>query len=329
MGSIRTWSLALIAGIFVVVVAHQRSRADAEQAVGGPASVAAPLTAAPAPASGRVTGLPDFSGLVAENGAAVVNISVVEKVQKPSNPGEQGEQGEPADPLSQFFRRFQMPAPEHEPPMHGIGSGFIVSSDGYVLTNAHVVADASEVTVKLTDRREFVAKVIGVDKRSDVALIKIAATGLPTVRFGDSSRLRPGQWVVAIGSPFGFENSVTAGVGGAGGGPLDENYVPFIQPDAAINPGNSGGPLFNVDGEVIGINAQIYSRTGGYMGVSFAIPIDLALNVKNQLLTKGKVSRSRIGVAVQSVDQKLATTVGLGTPHGALISAVEPKSPSA
>ena len=325
MGSIRTWSLALIAGIFVIVVAHQRSHADAQQAVAGPAS-APSLTAAPAPVSGRVTGLPDFSGLVAENGAAVVNISVVEKAQKPGNPGEQGEA---EDPLSQFFRRFQMPAPEHEPPMHGIGSGFIVSSDGYVLTNAHVVADASEVTVKLTDRREFVAKVVGVDKRSDVALIKIAATGLPTVRFGDSSRLKPGQWVVAIGSPFGFANSVTAGVVSAIARPVDEGgYVPFIQTDAAINPGNSGGPLFNVDGEVIGINAQIFSRTGGYMGVSFAIPIDLALNVKNQLLTKGKVSRSRIGVAVQSVDQKLATTFGLGTPHGALISAVEPKSPS-
>ena len=325
MGNIRTWSLALIAGIFVVVVAHQRSRADAEQAVAGPVSAPAHLAAAPAPPSGRVTGLPDFSGLVAENGAAVVNISVVEKVQKTGNPDDSGEA---EDPLSQFFRRFQMPAPEHEAPMHGIGSGFIVSSDGYVLTNAHVVADASEVTVKLTDRREFVAKVIGVDKRSDVALIKIAASGLPTVRFGNSSRLRPGQWVVAIGSPFGFANSVTAGVVSATARPVDENYVPFIQTDAAINPGNSGGPLFNVDGEVIGINAQIYSRTGGYMGVSFAIPIDLALNVKNQLLTKGKVSRSRIGVAVQSVDQKLATTFGLGTPHGALISTVEPKSPS-
>src|SRR5580692_8345848 len=324
MGSIRTWSLALIAGIFVIVVAHQRSRADAEQAVGGPAS-APLLTAAPAPVSGRVTGLPDFSGLVAENGAAVVNISVVEKVQKPGNPGEQGEA---EDPLSQFFRRFQMPAPEHEPPMHGIGSGFIVSADGYVLTNAHVVADASEVTVKLTDRREFVAKVVGVDKRSDVALIKIAATGLPKVRFGDSSRLKPGQWVVAIGSPFGFENSVTAGVVSAVARPLDETYVPFIQTDAAVNPGNSGGPLFNVNGQVIGINSQIYSRTGGYMGMSFAIPIDLALSVENQLRTKGKVSRSRIGVAVQPVNQKLAMTFGLGTPHGALVSAVEPKSPS-
>jgi serine protease Do len=326
MGSIRTWSLALIAGIFVVVVAHQRSQADAALAYAAPPPAAAPPAAAPAPAAaGRVTGLPDFSDLVAQNGAAVVNISVVEKAQKA---GAMGEPGEADDPLSQFFRHYQMPAPEHMPPSHGIGSGFIVSSDGYVLTNAHVVADASEVTVKLTDRREFVAKVIGVDKRSDVALIKIAATGLPTVRFGDSSRLRPGQWVVAIGSPFGFANSVTAGVVSATARPLDQNAVPFIQTDAAVNPGNSGGPLFNVNGEVIGINSQIFSRTGGYMGMSFAIPIDLALNVKNQLLTKGKVSRSRIGVAIQEVDQKLATTFGLGTPHGALISAVEPKSPS-
>jgi serine protease Do len=325
MGSIRTWSLALIAGIFVVVVAHQRSHADAGPAGPGPAPATVPLQATPAASSGRVTGLPDFSGLVAENGAAVVNISVVEKAQKAGNLGDSGE-GD--DPLSQFFRRYQMPAPEHAPPSHGIGSGFIISSDGYVLTNAHVVADASEVTVKLTDRREFVAKVIGVDKRSDVALIKIAASGLPTVRFGDSARLRPGQWVIAIGSPFGFANSVTAGVVSATARPLDENAVPFIQTDAAVNPGNSGGPLFNVDGQVIGINAQIYSRTGGYMGMSFAIPIDLALNVKDQLLTKGKVSRSRIGVAVQEVDQKLATTFGLGTPHGALISAVDPKGPS-
>jgi serine protease Do len=331
MGSIRIWSLALVAGIFVVVVAHQHSHADAASAalatpVLAASPPAAPLTASPGPATGRVTGLPDFSDLVAQNGAAVVNISVVEKAQKGGSPG--NDQSDADDPLSQFFRHYQMPSPEHAPPSKGIGSGFIVSPDGYILTNAHVVADASEVTVKLTDRREFVAKVIGVDKRSDVALIKIAAAGLPIVHLGDSSKLRPGQWVIAIGSPFGFENSVTAGVVSATARPLDENYVPFIQTDAAVNPGNSGGPLFNVDGQVIGINAQIYSRTGGYMGMSFAIPIDLALNVENQLRTKGKVSRSRIGVAVQQVDQKLAVTFGLGTPHGALISAVEPKSPS-
>ncbi|MEP6547500.1 MAG: Do family serine endopeptidase [Gammaproteobacteria bacterium] len=327
MGSVRTWSLAAVAGIFVVVVAHQRSHADAGDVAPSPVRAALPQAVTPAPASGRVTGLPDFSGLVAENGAAVVNISVVEKAQKLGNPAGQSDAD---DPLSQFFRRYQMPGPgaERAPPSKGVGSGFIVSGDGYVLTNAHVVADASEVTVKLTDRREFVAKVIGVDKRSDVALIKIAATGLPTVHFGDSERLRPGQWVIAIGSPFGFENSVTAGVVSATARPLDETYVPFIQTDAAVNPGNSGGPLFNVDGEVIGINAQIYSRTGGYMGMSFAIPIDLALNVKNQLLAKGKVSRSRIGVAVQDINQKLATSFGLSTPHGALISSVDPKGPS-
>jgi serine protease Do len=321
MGNVRTWSLAVVASFFVVVVAHQRSHADA---AAGPVSqtAAAPVAAAQTPSSGRVTGLPDFSGLVTQNGAAVVNISVVEKAQRTADPGE----GD--DPLSQFFRHYQMPPPGHAPPMKGIGSGFIISPDGYVLTNAHVVEDASEVTVKLTDRREFVAKVVGSDRRSDVALIKINATGLPTVRFGDSSHLKPGQWVIAIGSPFGFENSVTAGVVSATARPLDEAYVPFIQTDVAINPGNSGGPLFNIDGEVIGINSQIYSRTGGFMGMSFAVPIDLALNVEKQLLTKGKVSRSRIGVGVQKVDQKLATTFGLDTPHGALVSSVDPKGPS-
>ncbi|MDP9083064.1 MAG: Do family serine endopeptidase [Pseudomonadota bacterium] len=324
MGSIRTWSLAAMAGIFVVVVAHQRSNADAGTAT--PSAAPAPSReVSAAPLAARVTGLPDFSGLVAENGAAVVNISVTEKAEKT---GLQGNAGEGDDPLSQFFHRYKLPTPDqHAPPSHGIGSGFIITADGYVLTNAHVVAEASEVVVKLTDRREFPAKVVGVDKRSDVALIKIAAKGLPVVHFGDSARLKPGQWVIAIGSPFGFENSVTAGVVSATARPLDENYVPFIQTDAAVNPGNSGGPLFNVDGQVIGINAQIYSRTGGYMGMSFAIPIDLALSVKDQLLSKGKVSRSRIGVAVQEVNQKLAMTFGLGTPHGALISAVEPMSP--
>jgi serine protease Do len=223
------------------------------------------------------------------------------------------------------------PGPDRAPPSKGVGSGFIVSADGYVLTNAHVVADASEVTVTLTDRREFPAKVIGIDKASDVALIKIAASGLPTVRFGDPGKLRPGQWAIAIGSPFGFENSVTAGVISAIGRPLNDgsntSYVTFIQTDAAVNPGNSGGPLFNIDGEVVGINSQIYSRTGGYMGVSFAIPIDLALNVKEQLQKNGKVLRSRIGVAVQDIKQQLALSFGLTTPHGALISAVDPTGP--
>jgi serine protease Do len=329
MGYIRTWSLAVIAGIFVMVVAHQRSNADASPATqsGAPVALAAPAGTPP----GRVTGLPDFSGLVAESGPAVVNISVVEKASK--IPGLNAP-ADGDDPLSQFFRRFQAPnpGPDHAPPSRGVGSGFIVSPDGYVLTNAHVVADASEVTVKLTDRREFAAKVIGIDKASDVALIKITATGLPVVRFGDPTRLRPGQWAIAIGSPFGFENSVTAGVISATGRPMlddpSSQYVTFIQTDAAVNPGNSGGPLFNIDGEVVGINSQIYSRTGGYMGVSFAIPIDVALNVKDQLQKYGKVSRSRIGVSVQDIRQQLALSFGLATPHGALISAVDPAGPS-
>src|SRR5271166_3747493 len=234
MGSIRIWLLAAVAGMFVVVVAHQRPHAGADWGSGGAMRIAAaapsaassaavPALAGPAgsavpAAGGRVTGLPDFSGLVAENGAAVVNISVLEKQPKFS----MGEQDDD-DPMSQFFHRYQMPNPEHMPPSHGIGSGFIISPDGYVLTNAHVVADASEVTVKLTDRREFAAKVIGVDKRSDVALIKINTTRLPTVHFGDPSRIRPGQWAIAIGSPFGFENSVTAGVISAVGRPLPDD----------------------------------------------------------------------------------------------------------
>jgi serine protease Do len=322
MGSIRTWSLAAAASLLMVAVARQPSNA-ADEAAPPPAT---PVT--PAPPAARVTGLPDFSGLVAENGAAVVNVSVTEKPPKAGgSPSDDGED----DPLSQFLHRFQMPSPEHMPPAHGIGSGFIISSDGYVLTNAHVVADASDVTVRLTDRREFRAKVIGADKHSDVALIKIPATGLPVVHFGDPSKIRPGQWAIAIGSPFGFESSVTAGVISAVGRPLpDDNggsFVTFIQTDAAVNPGNSGGPLFNIDGQVVGINAQIYSRTGGYMGMSFAIPIDVALNVKDQLLKNGKVMRSRIGVSVQDIGQQLAQTFGLSAPHGALISAVEPQSP--
>jgi serine protease Do len=331
MGSLRTWSLAAVATVMVAGVLHERLRAQSPDAA--PADVpAATAQVLPAARSAQripmVTGLPDFSELVEQNGAAVVNISVVEKQQKMAELGEQsGDQGD-QDPLSQFFRRFQTPMPDHQPPARGIGSGFIITTDGYVLTNAHVVADAAEVTVKLTDRREFAAKVIGVDRRSDVALVKIDAHGLPTLSFGDASKIKPGQWVIAIGSPFGFENSVTAGVISATARALpDENYVPFIQTDAAVNPGNSGGPLFNMNGQVIGINSQIYSRTGGYMGMSFAIPIDLALNVKDQLLRNGKVSRSRIGVAVQEVNQQLAQSFGLGDPRGALISAVEAKSP--
>ena len=214
------------------------------------------------------------------------------------------------------------------PPARGEGSGFIVSADGYILTNAHVVANADEVTVKTTDRREYTAKVVGVDEQTDVAVLKIEAKNLPTVRLGDPSKLRPGEWVVAIGSPFGFENSVTAGIVSATSRAMPGgNYTPFIQTDVAVNPGNSGGPLFNLDGEVVGINSQIYSRTGGYMGVSFAIPIDVASDVKDQLIKTGRVTRSRIGVSIQDVNAQLAESFGLDRPRGALVGMVENDSP--
>ncbi|MBI4757353.1 MAG: DegQ family serine endoprotease [Betaproteobacteria bacterium] len=272
-----------------------------------------------------VSGLPDFTGLVDAVGGAVVNISTVQNGR-----GRGGPQLDPDDPLHEFFRRFGVPTPDQQQrPSRGVGSGFIVSDDGYVLTNAHVVAEANEVTVKLTDKREFKAKVVGADKRTDVALIKIDARGLPKVRFGDAGRLRVGEWVAAIGSPFGFENSVTAGIVSAKSRALpDESFVPFIQTDVAINPGNSGGPLFNLAGEVVGINSQIYSRSGGYMGISFAIPIDVAMKVKDQLQKTGKVSRGKMGVSIQPVSRELAETFGLDKAAGALVAAVEPGSPA-
>jgi serine protease Do len=272
--------------------------------------------------------LPDFSQLVAKYGPAVVNIEVIEKASEAGGP-----QGD--DPLNDFFRRFGIPNPggdqqRHEEPVRGAGSGFIVSSDGYILTNEHVVEGASQVTVRLVDQREFPAKVVGSDERTDIAVLKIAATGLPTVRFGDPSKLQPGQWVLAIGSPFGFENSATAGIVSAIGRSLPtENYVPFIQTDVAVNPGNSGGPLFDLQGEVVGINSQIFSRTGGFMGVSFAIPIDVAVNVERQIITVGHVVRGKIGVTIQEVTADLADSFGLSGPRGALVSSVEGKSPAA
>ena len=270
--------------------------------------------------------LPDFSTLVDQAGPAVVNISVVRNIRTagPSVPGVDRN-----DPFYEFFRRFQGPAPEAAPPQ-GVGSGFIVSPDGYILTNAHVVADASEVMVKITDKREFKAKVIGVDRRTDVALIKIDGNGLPTVKIGNSSQSRVGEWVAAIGSPFGFENSVTAGIISAKARALpDESYVPFLQTDVAVNPGNSGGPLLNVNGEVIGINSQIYSRSGGYMGLSFAIPIEVAMKVKDELQKFGKVSRGRLGVSVQALGQELADSFGLKASQGALVNSVDSDGPAA
>jgi len=303
-------------------------------------SAISPSHAASAPAApvsaGRY-GLPDFSGLVEQVGPAVVNISVTQKVARGGETG--GDNPFADDPFYDFLRRFGVPVPgmpgngrggrTPEQIQQGVGSGFIVSTDGYVLTNAHVVDGATEVTVRLTDKREFRARVVGVDKRTDVALLKIDASGLPAVRTGDAERSKVGEWVVAMGSPFGFDNTVTAGIISAKARRLpDENYVPFIQTDVAINPGNSGGPLFNLAGEVIGINSQIYSRSGGFMGISFAIPIDVAMKVKDQLQRYGKVSRGRLGVSIQGLDPELAQNFGLDKPGGALIANVEPASPA-
>jgi serine protease Do len=283
-------------------------------------------TAARAPAA--VQQLPNFTQIVEENGAAVVNVSVSKSMQAGAQPQIPGIPED--DPLNQFFRRFGPPQPQGEPPLQrGQGSGFIVSPDGLILTNAHVVSEGADINVKLTDKREFDAKVLGVDKRTDIAVLKIEAKDLPSVRIGNAENLKVGEWVAAIGSPFGFENTVTSGIVSAKARSLpSENYVPFIQTDVAVNPGNSGGPLFNLDGEVVGINSQIFSRTGGYMGLSFAIPIDVAMKVKDELVQHGKVTRGRIGVQIQEVNQALAKSFGLPKTEGALISGVEPGSPA-
>jgi len=273
--------------------------------------------------------LPDFTRLVEEQGGAVVNISTTQAVRRSALPQVPGIEDEE---VLEFFRRFvprQQPGPAPRPESRSLGSGFIISADGYILTNAHVVEGADEINVKFTDKRELKAKVIGADRRSDIAVIKVDAGGLPAVRFGDPAKLKVGEWVLAIGSPFGFENTVTAGIVSAKGRSLpQENFVPFIQTDVAINPGNSGGPLFNMRGEVVGINSQIYSRTGGFMGLSFAIPIDVALDVQRQLKEKGRVSRGRIGVVIQEVTRDLATSFGLDRARGALVNSVEKGSPA-
>ncbi len=280
--------------------------------------------------------LPDFTDLAERHGPAVVNISTTQTSRRSASPNvPQVPELDENDPFYDFFRRFvprqgpgQGQAPR-QPESRSLGSGFIISADGFILTNAHVVDSADEINVRLTDKREFKAKVIGADKRTDVALIKIEATGLPVVRMGDPAKLRVGEWVVAIGSPFGFDNTVTAGIVSAKGRSLpQENFVPFIQTDVAINPGNSGGPLFNMRGEVVGINSQIYSRTGGFMGLSFAIPIDVALDIQSQLRAKGRVSRGRIGVVIQEVTKDLADSFGLPKPIGALVNQVEKGSPA-
>lgn len=283
--------------------------------------------------------LPDFTELVETQGPAVVNISTTHIIKR--NARNQELPFDENDPAFELFRRFfpgQIPGmpgqqgPYEEPREYknqSLGSGFIISADGYILTNAHVVDGADAVTVKLTDKREFKAKVLGADKRTDVALIKIEATHLPFSRLGDPQKLKVGEWVVAIGSPFGFENTVTAGIVSAKGRSLaQENFVPFIQTDVPINPGNSGGPLINMRGEVVGINSQIYSRSGGFMGLSFAIPIDLAMEIQTQLKQKGRVSRGRMGVVIQEVDKDMAASFGLAKAQGALVSSVEKSAPA-
>jgi len=327
---------------FFAACSPQPSTAAPPAASNDPAKPAmvpvAAVTPTPAATAAATRGLPDFEDLVAQVGSAVVNVQVVEKSSSAQNSDDSEEDSD--DPFSDFFKRFGLPRPnipQQQPrnfaPQRGIGSGFIISPDGYILTNAHVINNASKITVKLTDRREFDGKVIGMDERTDVAVIKINTKGdLPVVRLGDSNKLRPGQWVLAIGSPFGFENSVTAGVVSAlargNVGEAGNSYVPFIQTDVAVNPGNSGGPLFNLNGEVVGINSQIYSRSGGYEGISFAIPIDVASNVADQLIKSGRVSRGRIGVTIQEVSAATAENLGLDRPRGAAVASVEGGGPA-
>jgi serine protease Do len=286
------------------------------------------------PASGHAQGLPDFTELVERVGPAVVNIRTMERGRNAAAPG-----GAEVDPgMEEFFRRFGIPMPGRpdprrgpgggdEPQQRGVGSGFILSADGFVMTNAHVVDGADEVLVTLTDKREFKARIVGADKRTDVAVVKIEATGLPFVKIGDVGRLKVGEWVMAIGSPFGLENSVTAGIVSAKQRDTGD-FLPFIQTDVAINPGNSGGPLINLRGEVVGINSQIYSRSGGFMGISFAIPIDEAIRVSEQLRTNGRVIRGRIGVQIAPVTKEVAESIGLGKPGGALVQSVESGGPA-
>jgi serine protease Do len=313
-----------------VAVNHNNATAAAEAAAAAQtqaqAPAAAPVAAAPAPVAGSpsVAGLPDFTKIVSHNGPAVVNVRVVgsTKVSQRQMP-----QIDEDDPFFEFFRRFQPQQPRGNGGgrelVFGAGSGFIVSPDGVILTNAHVVRDADEVTVKLQDRREYRAKVLGSDPKTDVAVLKIDAKNLPVVPVGNSRNLQVGEWVLAIGSPYGLDSSVTAGVVSAKGRSLPGDQVPFIQTDVAVNPGNSGGPLFNTRGEVVGINSQIYSQTGGYQGLSFAIPIDVAVRIKDQIVATGKVQHAKLGVMIQDVGQGFADSFKLETPEGALVSNVE------
>ena len=318
--------------------------ASAVLALGGaavlamPAPVMAQAVVPTVPPAASVRGLPDFTDLVDQVGPSVVNIRTLERASASSGTG-----SGPDEQMLEFFRRFGIPippgmtprgprpergGPPEEAQPRGVGSGFILSTDGLIMTNAHVVDGADEVIVTLPDKREFKAKIVGTDKRTDVAVVKIEATGLAAVKIGDVSRLRVGEWVMAIGSPFGLENTVTAGIVSAKQRDTGD-FLPFIQTDVAINPGNSGGPLINLRGEVVGINSQIYSRSGGFQGISFAIPIDEAVRVSDQLKATGRVTRGRIGVQIDQVSKEVAESIGLGQPKGALVRGVEPNSPAA
>lgn len=325
-------TISRLSAFALFVALSQTACAQSEAPAVSATPVAPAVSAAVAATPAQVTGLPDFTVLVEQNAGAVVNVSAVTMAGSRSQQG----QGRGQEEIPEFFRRFF--GPNFDGPQGGGrdresgGSGFIISNDGYILTNNHVVRGADEVTIRLTDRRELRADVVGTDPETDIALLKVDATGLPTVRLGDSNLLKPGQWVIAIGSPFSFDHSVTAGVVSATGrsvGGGNQQYVPFIQTDVAINPGNSGGPLFNLNGEVVGINSQIFSGTGGYMGISFAIPIEVAQNVVDQLKSDGRVRRGLIGVQVQRVDRVMAESLGLDVPVGALVSQITPDGAAA
>ena len=321
-------ALAIAAAFALGIAMADRVALHSATAATTPPVAPTPVTQA-SPSAAPVAALPDFSGLVEKYGPAVVNVDVVQTRKTAGRA--QGSDDQDLPPLLRNLPfQFQFPQPQDRGPVRGVGSGFIVSADGVILTNAHVVDDADEVSVKLTDRREFTAKVLGVDKTTDIAVLKIQANGLPYVKVGDPKTTKVGEWVVAIGQPFGFENTVTSGIVSAKSRSLPgDSYVPFIQTDAAVNPGNSGGPLFNLRGEVIGVNSQIFSRSGGFQGLAFAVPIDVAMQVKDEIQKSGKVSHGRLGVAVQEVNQALAQNFGLKSPAGALVASVEKGSPGA
>lgn len=312
----RVWTIRILAAAMLFALGNATHAWLAPQPHGGLPTV--PVAAgAPAPVP---AGLPDFTPLVQQNAAAVVNISVTRVAQT----------GAALRDIPESFQRFFQPMPDAELEQSGVGSGFVIESDGYILTNAHVVDGAREINVKFSDKRELSARVIGVDSLSDIALIKVDAKNLPTVAIGRADTLRVGQWVLAIGSPFGFEQSASQGIVSALGRSLPgDAYVPFVQTDVPINPGNSGGPLIDLAGRVVGVNAQIYSRSGGYQGVSFAIPVDVAMQVAAQLKADGKVTRGWLGIGIQDVNQELASSFKLNQPTGALVASVAPGSPAA